>query len=130
MQNFLFSEIAIVLKNLQKTSELSFILKPSSVEGIGVFAYHEIIKGSYLKLFSSKEKVRKIPISKLKDNFFKRYCLEEGKILYAPENFGRMSVGWYLNHSEKPNAAHRNYRYYSLRKIRAGEEITIDYNTL
>ena len=117
-------------KIINKTSELSFILKPSTVEGIGVFASHKIAKGTYLKLFCSKEKVRKIPAQKLKGNYFIRYCLDEGKTLFAPENFGRMSVGWYLNHSNKPNAAHKNYRYYSLKEIRAGEEITIDYNSL
>lgn len=112
------------------TSEFSFALKPSAVEGIGVFASHDIPKGTYLKLFSSKEKVRKLSLAKLKNRYFHRYCLEEGKTLFAPEDFSRMSVGWYLNHSDKPNAAHKNYRYYSLRKIKTGEEIMINYNTL
>jgi SET domain-containing protein len=35
-----------------------------------------------------------------------------------------------LNHSETPNAVHRDYEYYALVNIRAGEEITIDYNSL
>ena len=41
-----------------------------------------------------------------------------------------MSVIRYLNHSKTPNAYHKNYNYYALRDIKAGEEITIDYNTL
>jgi SET domain-containing protein len=41
-----------------------------------------------------------------------------------------MEVGWFLNHSDKPNAYHENYEYYALRDIKEGEEITIDYNSL
>ncbi len=41
-----------------------------------------------------------------------------------------MEIGWYVNHSNTPNAHHLNYKYYALRDIKAGEEIVIDYNTL
>jgi len=41
-----------------------------------------------------------------------------------------MEFGWFLNHSKKPNAYHKNYEYYALNNIKAGEEITVDYNTL
>ena len=48
----------------------------------------------------------------------------------CPNDFSHMSIGWYLNHSSNPNAEHKNYVYYSIRDIKAGEEILIDYNTL
>ena len=41
-----------------------------------------------------------------------------------------MEIGWHLNHSRTPNAKHRGYRYYALRDIKQGKEITIDYDTL
>lgn len=41
-----------------------------------------------------------------------------------------MPVGWYINHSETPNAVHKDYNFYACCDISAGEEITIDYNTL
>jgi SET domain-containing protein len=116
--------------SLKKTTEYSFVLKPSTIEGIGVYAMNDIAKGTYLKLFDHREKVKKISTKKLKDHYFLRYALEEGETLFVPENFARMSIGWYLNHSSKPNAAHVKYKYYATRKIRAGEEITIDYQTL
>jgi SET domain-containing protein len=38
-----------------------------------------------------------------------------------------MSIGWYLNHSKNPNVdVSSNFR--AIRKIRRGEELTIDYS--
>ncbi len=42
-----------------------------------------------------------------------------------------MPIGWYLNHAKVPNASRdKSYRWYASRDIKAGEEITIDYNSL
>ncbi len=50
---------------------------------------------------------------------------------YMPPNFSRLDVGWYLNHSDKFNAYHdENYRYYAVRDIEEGEELTINYHEL
>jgi len=59
-----------------------------------------------------------------------RYCVEDGAGYHCPADFHRMSVGWYLNHSEQPNAGGTRENYYALRDIREDEEITIDYGTL
>ncbi|MCA9370379.1 MAG: SET domain-containing protein-lysine N-methyltransferase [Candidatus Peregrinibacteria bacterium] len=49
----------------------------------------------------------------------------------CPKYFNHMEIGCYLNHAKNPNAMHdKEYRYYALQDIHAGEEITIDYNTL
>ena len=45
-------------------------------------------------------------------------------------SFGHMHVGWYLNHSDEPNAHHARFRYFASRDIDADEEITIDYRDL
>jgi len=51
--------------------------------------------------------------------------------VYMPANFGAMAVGWYLNHSDSPNAHHdAGYKYFASRDIAAGEEITINYYEL
>ncbi len=50
--------------------------------------------------------------------------------MHCPGDFGRMELGWYLNHSRQPNVFHKNYHYYTSRDIKKGEELTIDYNSL
>jgi SET domain-containing protein len=119
------------MKSKSKTTELSFVLKPSAIQGIGVFAVHPIKKGTKLRLFVRGEKVRRLKLNEKNRLFVKTYCIPLGERRYtAAADFGRMSIGWYLNHSDSPNAFHKNYTYYAERKIESGEEITIDYETL
>jgi SET domain-containing protein len=41
-----------------------------------------------------------------------------------------LTLAWYLNHSDRPNvAADKNYNFYSIRRIKKGEELTADYDT-
>ena len=64
-------------------------------------------------------------------DMFIQYCLDRGDTLICPKDFGCMEIGWYLNHSKTPNAYHDDdYNYYASNDIKAGEEITIDYNLL
>ena len=117
------------------TDEFSFSLKPSSIEGVGVFANHAIARGTFLKLFSeigSRRIRRSSPMPLERRNFLKRYCIENDRAdaFFGPRDFGRMSVGWYLNHSSQPNAAHCKFSYFAIRDIASGEEVTIDYGTL
>jgi len=114
------------------TNEFSFILKPSKF-GVGVFVVHDISKGTYLRLFGDESKVEnRSCIRDTKDvpGLFKDYCVNRENGLMCPRDFGNMPVGWYLNHSKNPNAFHKNYDWYALRDIEAGEEILIDYNSL
>ena len=119
---------------MHTTNEFSFILKPSE-HGIGVFAVHEIKTGAFLRLFG-EEKDHRFPFKdQLRDKkevpeAFQIYCMDRGDSLACPPDFGCMPIGWYLNHSRTPNAVHRDFEYYALRDIEAGEEILIDYNTL
>lgn len=115
------------------TDEFSFILKPSR-HGVGVFAAHAIKKGTFLRLFGDERVLEnKTRILKIKEvpKILQGYCIfRPKKLLIGPLDFGNMSVGWYLNHSKKPNAYHKDYNYYAARDLKAGEEILIDYNTL
>lgn len=113
------------------TGETSFMLRPCAY-GVGVFAVHAIAKGAHLRLCSDdrEEISRKVPRDSVAEPFLK-YCLDQGDgTVIRPDDFGRMHLVWFLNHAETPNAAHRNYVYYALRDIEAGEEILIDYATV
>ena len=116
---------------MDKTSEFSFVLKPSKY-GIGVFAAHDIKKGTFLRLFGNDEHPEESRVLNKTDvpELFQHYCIDRDSQLSCPDDFGHMKIGWYLNHSRTPNAEHRNWEYFAIRDINAGEEIFIDYNTL
>lgn len=108
-----------------KTDQFSFMLKPSSIEGVGVFSAHSIKKDTRLNLFpedSKKHLLKNIP------GEFKKYTLQYGKYGYGPKRFDCICVGWYLNHSDTPNAYMKDDIYYASRNIKKGEEIVIDYD--
>ena len=114
------------------TNEFSFILKPSE-HGIGVFAVHDIKKGTYLKLFGNQGLMKMSRVMKKVDipEIFRQYCANrENGLVEGPLDFGAMQVGWYLNHSKNCNSSHNDYKFYANQDILAGEEILIDYNTL
>jgi SET domain-containing protein len=112
------------------TTQYSFVLRPSSIAGVGVFSTHEISSGTPLRLFVPDEKLCTIDRKSNGYYFAKWFGVEVQDEYSCPEDFGRMSVGWYLNHSSDPNAYHMDYNYYALRDIDDGEEITIDYHQL
>ena len=116
-----------------KTTEFSFVLKPAKY-GVGVFAAHDISKGTHLRLFGDQETIDlRSLIRKPEDvpKIFRDYCIDKGSELICPLDFGQMHVGWYLNHSKTPDAIpDPDYKWYAKQDIKAGEEITIDYNTL
>jgi len=118
---------------MNKTTEFSFILKPSDF-GVGVFAAHDIKKGTHLRLFGDNETINLRSVSRPKETvpeIFQQYCMDRGNEMICPEDFGQMHVGWYLNHSKTPNTFRdKDFKWYALRDIKEGEEITIDYNTL
>jgi SET domain-containing protein len=107
------------------TNQFSFVLKPSSVEGVGVFSAHSIKKNAFLDMFpedSKKHLLKNIPPE------LRKYVLHHGKYGYGPIRFNCIPVGWYLNHSDTPNAYLEDDNYYASRNIKRNEEITIDYN--
>lgn len=61
------------------------------------------------------------------------YCVRHEAGYCCPLDFHRMSIGWYMNHSDTPNVLGRpdeNFEYYAARDIEAGEEILCDYGSL
>jgi SET domain-containing protein len=124
----------IKLTRLSKQSGPVFVLRPSGIHGVGVFAVMKISKGTFLPLFSASERVVRRRLKKQKaDQYLRWFGVQDAvdaKVFHCPVDYHRMSIGWYLNHSPSPNAAHKNFRYYSLCDIADGDEITIDYRTL
>jgi len=115
-----------------KTTEFSFVLKNSD-HGVGVFAVHDIKAETFLRIFGDANNPNDVFVMRNKKDvpeLFRQYCLDRGDTMICPKDFGCMEVGYFINHSKTPNAYHRNYEYYAWRDIKAGEEITVDYNSL
>ena len=137
-RNMKFGHIPILKKILGYTNDLSFVLKPSPISGVGVFLTHGVKKHTKLMIFVEDESSppRIVKSSDMKRNrrlkaFATVYGVEASEGIYVSSNFSHMEIGWYLNHSETPNAFHNeNYDYFAARAIRGGEEVTIDYRDL
>ena len=116
---------------------LNYIIRPSKIEGVGVFTTSKIKEGEIIQIFDYSEKDT-ILISEAKANKNKelyemceRYGVLTKKGYWAPEQFNRMYIGWYLNHSTTPNCGDSGTTIYrALRDIQPDEELTIDYRTL
>jgi hypothetical protein len=111
------------------------VLRPSAIEGVGCFALQPIRAGEVVKNLWDDADVRFVPAADVPPALLaihKRYCIESPGGFWCPLDFRRMSVGWYLNHSDRPNLASADggHSYFALRDIPAGEELTIDYRLL
>lgn len=118
--------------SVETTDEFSFILRPSAIPmaGIGVFTTHAIKKGIKMKISPENIQIRRLRGSEI-PQLFKGFCIaEEGGWYKCPAQFNHMEIGWFINHSDRPNLERREDGWYSLREIEAGEEILIDYNAL
>lgn len=133
--NEAFVEIPLDDRRHAQTDEFSFVLKPSGARGIGVFTTHGIARGTPLRLFPDGA-TREFTREQLnRDPRLKRFCefygVDIGPGSSVAPDFGRMSVGWFLNHSETPNANRNDeWDYFASRDIAANEEVTIDYREL
>jgi SET domain-containing protein len=113
------------------TDHQSFTLKPSSMNGIGVFALHGIAEGTHLELFRKdfQEEIREVGDV---PEELRGFCLnrEDGKLL-CPKFFNRMDIGNYVNHSENANMRYqKDEGYFAKRDIKAGEELFANYREL
>ncbi len=108
----------------------------SRLHGVGVLAVVDIPVGTLVfhgederAVWVRRSCVRRLPpaVRALYEDF----GMVDGALLGVPQNLNRLSVGWYVNHSERPNlVAGDDGRFRTLRRIRAGEELTADYRTL
>lgn len=99
-----------------------FMLKPSIIQGVGIFTTMTIGKNVALQLFPQGH----IIVSEVAIPF-QKYCLKIGHRKWSrPPSFRSIDIGWYLNHSDNPNLEAGTYK--TLRKIAKDEELTINYH--
>lgn len=116
-------------------SKAVLYLAPSKIEGVGCFADMRIRKGEYVRTWLPED-TRFVTLAKANASphrmLFKRFGIRTGNGYWAPANFLRISVGWYMNHSEDPNlqSDDGDVTYYALRTIEPGEEVTMDYRRM
>jgi SET domain-containing protein len=124
---------------LAELSNNTFVmLKPSTIEGVGVFAIKDIPKGCR-QMFGQpdaaeewitipKKEIETLPnhVQFLVGN----YCLYDEENYFVPAHgFKKMDVSLFLNHSNTPNIISINDGDYfeAIRAIKEGEELLIDY---
>ena len=117
------------------------MLKPSPIEGIGVFAITDIPKGCR-DMFSKPDindtwiKVPKKEIEALPQHaqfIVGNYCLYDDENYFIPDQcFKKIDVSLFLNHADIPNIISINDGDYfeATRDIKTGEELVIDYGEI
>jgi SET domain-containing protein len=115
-------------------------LGASKIHNVGVFSGANIKKGEVVEVWDKKDYKfvkRKEKEYMCKKNpelkfFFNRYCVETNEGWGCPKNFLRISTGWFLNHSKKPNLETKDDgdSFQALKNIKKGEELTLDYKIL
>ena len=131
---------AALLKELEGNTYV--MIKPSPIEGIGVFAIRDIPKGCRT-IFSdpaveednwhkiSRQEMELLPAHT--KQLIETYCLYDTQNYFVPANgFKKMDLVLFLNHSEKANIISINEGQYfeATRDIAAGEELLVDYGEL
>lgn len=117
------------------------MIRPSPIEGIGVFALQDIPKGCR-EMFSkpadddewinvSKKEVAALPVHARA--LIENYCLYDEQDYFIPGNgFKKMDLVNFLNHSDTPNIISINEGEFfeATRDIKKGEELLIDYGEI
>jgi len=119
--------------------ETYIMLKPSPVNGIGVFAICDIPRGCR-KIFSkdtggwiqlSMAEVEQLPAGSRE--FIETYYLYDADHYFIPDHGCKiMDMANYLNHSNSPNIISVSDGAYfeAIRDIKTGEELLVDYGKI
>lgn len=107
----------------------------SRIHGVGVRAVRDIPAGALVfageserVVWKSRAAVRRLP--KAMRALYEDFGMVSGDHIGVPPSLNMLSVGWYVNHSGRPNIeAGDDGRFRALRRIRKGEELTADYRT-
>jgi len=117
------------------------MIKPSPIEGIGVFALQDIPKGCRSMFSKANEQEQWITISKAEvENLpeharalIGNYCLYDDENYFVPDyGFKKMDLVNFLNHSDTPNIISINEGEFfeAIRDIKKGQELVIDYGEI
>lgn len=127
-----------ILENLKNTC---CRLKPSKIEGVGVFAICDIPRGAnpfsgvrnnkWLCFSKSDLRGANKEVFKMIDDFF---VVEKNGTVYIPEyGLNGMDISFFLNNSKKPNlkiaggGKEEALKFVASRHIKKGEELTVSY---
>lgn len=123
-------------------SDTYVMIKPSPIEGIGVFAIRDIPKGCrdmFSKPVINPEQWLKIPrtdidrLPSYSKQLVETYCLYDDDNYFVPEyGFKKMDLVNFINHSDTPNIISINDGEYfeAIKDISNGEELLADYGTM
>jgi len=110
-------------------------LKRSGIHGVGVFAIVDIPKDTYI-FEPDDEALVSISASEIKglppevQRLYRDFCVLSDDSYACPSSFNELTPSWFLNNSKDPNvAADSSLKFYAVRDIEAGEELTADYDT-
>jgi SET domain-containing protein len=117
------------------------MIRPSPIEGIGVFALQDIPRGCRSMFSKSNDHEQWIPIAKKEVDLLpehtkaliENYCLYDEEHYFVPDyGFKKMDLVNYLNHSETPNVISINDGEFfeAIIEIKKGEELLIDYGEI
>jgi SET domain-containing protein len=117
------------------------MIKPSPIEGIGVFALQDIPKGCRSMFSKANEQEQWIPVSKTEVKklplhakaLIENYCLYDEENYFVPDyGFKKMDLVNFLNHSDTPNVISINDGEFfeAIRDIKQGEELVINYGEI
>jgi SET domain-containing protein len=102
---------------------------------VGVFAIRNIPQGAYI-FEPDDDELISIPrraVEALNDELrrlYEDFCVLKDDTYQCPSTFNRLTPSWYLNCSKTPNvAADSSLKFFAIRDIRTGEELTVDYST-
>jgi hypothetical protein len=110
-------------------------LRPSKVHkgGVGVFAIRGIPKGTNIFAGERESLVwtdcEKLPKQRSLRKLYTDFGVLRSDRCGTPASFNSIGPGWYLNQSAKPNVrCDENLDFFALRDIKAGEELTANYD--
>jgi FRG domain/SET domain len=117
--------------------ELYTRLKPSKIDGVGVFAIRPIKKGALIFRHDCDEmmwiKEEELPKRKDLRQFYKDFAVWKNGRCGCPSHFHRLTMSWYLNDPPKGHSANvicdANYDFRARRNIRVNEELTVESRT-
>ncbi len=127
---------------LQELADNTWVMiKPSPIEGIGVFALQDIPKGCRSMFSKASDAEEWIIVSKTEVKalpahtkaLIETYCLYDDENYFVPDyGFKKMDLVNFLNHSDTPNIISINDGEFfeALTDIKQGEELFIDYGEI
>jgi len=126
-----------LLENLK--NDIYCRLKPSPIHGVGVFAIRNIQKGidpfkgcKVVRWYGFNEKELKNLHPAVKKMVYDLLSLQKGKIWVPDFGMNGVDISFFVNSSKKPNlkaVEDKNFRFITLREIKKGEELTVNYST-